>query len=387
MNKTGSGTTLSDFSVPATGGYDGVGNRLSVTASMPGAPASYSGTTTYAYDYGQSANPMLNRSQLTGETSTLNGGYTSRYSYDGGTSTGPGNPTSFNGAVSTFNADNQATNSGYTYDGNGSPTTYQGAAFGYDPQSRLNTFNLDDTFYYNYDGDGLQVSKQEGSNNGTGRVEYFLYDGAVCVAHYLYSGGTNLRDLNTVTFGADGLLSSHDYTYGASSFCTFDERGNVAQSLSSAGAVLGTFLYPVYGNNPFQADSFDEGFGFGGQWGYYSDGDVGLILCTHRYYDPQTGRWLTRDPLGYAGGVNLYGYVKNSPVVWNDRSGCNALGDTLDNIGTTLMNVGGALGSDPINWLLPAPVPIPLPCLGYTGVTLFFDGVGFSLFAGIADAL
>ena len=56
--------------MPATGGYDGVGNRLSVTASMPGAPASYSGTTSYAYDYGQSANPALNRSQLTDETST-----------------------------------------------------------------------------------------------------------------------------------------------------------------------------------------------------------------------------------------------------------------------------------------------------------------------------
>ena len=69
-NKTGAGAVLSDFAVPATGGYDGVGNRLSVTASMPGAPASYSGTTSYAYDYGQSANPALNRSQLTDETST-----------------------------------------------------------------------------------------------------------------------------------------------------------------------------------------------------------------------------------------------------------------------------------------------------------------------------
>ena len=54
-------------------------------------------------------------------------------------------------------------------------------------------------------------------------------------------------------------------------------------------------------------------FGFGGQAGYYTDTETGLILCTHRYYDPANGRWLTRDPIGYAGGVNLYGYCGNDP--------------------------------------------------------------------------
>lgn len=48
--------------------------------------------------------------------------------------------------------------------------------------------------------------------------------------------------------------------------------------------------------------------GFGAKWGYYTDHATGLILCTLRYYDPQTGRWLTRDPIGTAGGMNLYEY-------------------------------------------------------------------------------
>ncbi|WP_246325325.1 RHS repeat-associated core domain-containing protein [Dissulfurirhabdus thermomarina] len=34
----------------------------------------------------------------------------------------------------------------------------------------------------------------------------------------------------------------------------------------------------------------------------------------HRYYDPQTGRYLTPDPLGLAGGINRYAYVQNDPV-------------------------------------------------------------------------
>jgi uncharacterized protein RhaS with RHS repeats len=44
------------------------------------------------------------------------------------------------------------------------------------------------------------------------------------------------------------------------------------------------------------------------------DYESGLQLCGYRYYDRETGRWLTRDPIGYEGGMHLYGYVGNSPV-------------------------------------------------------------------------
>jgi len=40
-----------------------------------------------------------------------------------------------------------------------------------------------------------------------------------------------------------------------------------------------------------------------------------------RYYDPQTGRWLSRDPIGERGGVNLYGFVWNDGVNWFDLLG------------------------------------------------------------------
>ena len=33
-----------------------------------------------------------------------------------------------------------------------------------------------------------------------------------------------------------------------------------------------------------------------------------------RYYDPNTGRWVNRDPIGYDGGLNTYGYVLSNPV-------------------------------------------------------------------------
>ena len=55
-------------------------------------------------------------------------------------------------------------------------------------------------------------------------------------------------------------------------------------------------------------------FGYKAQAGYYTDSETGLILCTYRYYDPTVGRWLTRDPDGYDGGMDLYAYCMNDPV-------------------------------------------------------------------------
>ncbi len=51
-----------------------------------------------------------------------------------------------------------------------------------------------------------------------------------------------------------------------------------------------------------------------GQWGYYTDVETGILLLTHRYLDPATGRFLTRDPIGIEGGINLYAYVGNNAV-------------------------------------------------------------------------
>jgi uncharacterized protein RhaS with RHS repeats len=49
------------------------------------------------------------------------------------------------------------------------------------------------------------------------------------------------------------------------------------------------------------------------------------VLQGHRYYDPSTGTWLTRDPIGYAGGINLYAFCGNNPVNWSDPSGFGSL--------------------------------------------------------------
>ena len=58
-----------------------------------------------------------------------------------------------------------------------------------------------------------------------------------------------------------------------------------------------------------------------GQFGYRTDQTTGPVLAGHRFYQPQTGRWLNRDPIGYDGGMNLYEYCGDDPVNEVDPSG------------------------------------------------------------------
>jgi RHS repeat-associated protein len=57
----------------------------------------------------------------------------------------------------------------------------------------------------------------------------------------------------------------------------------------------------------------------------YHDHESGLYYYGYRYYDPVTGRWPSRDPIGERGGINLYGFVGNSPIDAIDLLGLDVL--------------------------------------------------------------
>ena len=160
--------------------------------------------------------------------------------------------------------------------------------------------------------DGLRAWKQ----TDAGARTYYFYDGSDPVAELDANG--SIQALNT--FGANGLVSRHTTATNASVFYTFDERGNLAQRLDAGGSVLSIDLYDAFGARTGTAPPSDP-WGFEAQWGYQSDTETGLVLCTSRYYDPQQGRFVTRDPVGYDGGDNLYGYVENDPINFSDPSG------------------------------------------------------------------
>lgn len=69
-------------------------------------------------------------------------------------------------------------------------------------------------------------------------------------------------------------------------------------------------------------DSTKQPLRFAGQ---YADTSTGLFYNTFRYYDPDVGRYLTQDPIGIAGGTNLYQYTRNA-TGWIDPFGWASLG-------------------------------------------------------------
>ena len=176
-----------------------------------------------------------------------------------------------------------------------------------------------------YTSDGLRSWKADSGRTRT----YFVYDGDTPVVELTTSGAsTTVAAVNT--FGPIGLVERETPTNGAATFYQFDPQGNVAHRLNaSTGAVLSSDLYEAYGSQ-VNGSALDP-FAWEGQAGYYRDSETGLYLLTHRYYDPMTGRFLNRDPIGLDGGIGLYAYVGGNPVNATDPSGLRPVTGTEQN--------------------------------------------------------
>jgi RHS repeat-associated protein len=245
--------------------------------------------------------------------------------------------------------------SSYTYDANGnrlSRSDSNGTLNAtYDNQDRLNA-NGPTTYSYNLKGE--RVTKVAASQTTT----------------YEYEGMGNLTGVNLPNgTQIEYLLDALDRRVGRKVNGTFvhaflyHDRLRPIAELDSAGAVVSRFVYATNTNVPdymvkagvtyriitddlgsprlvidvttgqvaqrMEHDEFGrvtldsnpgfQPFGFAG--GLY-DPQTGLVHFGAREYDPETGRWTIKDPIGFSGGDgNLYAYVANDPVNYFDPSG------------------------------------------------------------------
>jgi RHS repeat-associated protein len=96
-----------------------------------------------------------------------------------------------------------------------------------------------------------------------------------------------------------------------------DHLGSVREMVSSSGSIVSEATYDPYGVATVSG-SVTPTFQYAG---YYAHQGSGLNLTWYRGYDPVIGRWLARDPIGYEGGINLFRYVGNGPIIRIDSFG------------------------------------------------------------------
>lgn len=250
---------------------------------------------------------------------------------------------------------NGVTDSSYTYDNNSNRTTgsINGSSFTatFDDQDRLLTFN-GLSYEYNDNGDLFEIA--DGSNvtvfttdslsrlksvdiNGTTIVDYRLdWEGrrvgrsvnSTLVNRAIYESTYKLSaELNPSTsalkeyFHATGVNSADYMKVGTDYYRIIkDHLGSPRLVVkASDGTVAQRMDYNEWGKVTADTNPGFQAFGFAG--GIY-DLDTKLVKFGARDYDPNTGRWLSKDPIRFDGGdTNLYGYVLQDPVNGIDPKG------------------------------------------------------------------
>ena len=172
-----------------------------------------------------------------------------------------------------------------------------------------------------------------------------LYDGWNLIAEYSAPSveSTNLTlqaahvwglDLSGTPQGAGGvggLLCSTliaDNSTTEKFYPAYDGNGNISAWLDSSGTLLARMDYSPFGQLVAQYKFTSNAiailsrlpFGFSTK---YTDKETGLLYYGHRYYNPVTGRWQSKDPVEEAGGLNLYASVENDGLNRWDYLGLN----------------------------------------------------------------
>jgi RHS repeat-associated protein len=173
------------------------------------------------------------------------------------------------------------------------------------------------TYVYDVFGNRIETDVWTQSS-GVVTTRRFGYDGANAVLEL--DGSNNLVMRRLFLDGPNRLLARIDNTGTAAWYLT-DDQGSVRKIVNLAGtSVLDAVTYDAFGNVKSES-SAAQGDAYKFQGGRF-DGVTGLILFGRRYYNPGSGTWLQRDPIGFAGGqTNLYSFVGNSPTNSADPSG------------------------------------------------------------------
>ncbi|QIF02262.1 RHS repeat-associated core domain-containing protein [Roseimicrobium sp. ORNL1] len=186
----------------------------------------------------------------------------------------------------------------FTYDDNGNTLTDGLRTFEWDAENRLvKIIQGVNVYEFAYDGIGRRVAQKV---NGTW-AEQWVWSGLILCEERDNAGSVTRRFYGGGEEWVGGS-NAGDYYY------TRDHLGSVRELTDNTAAIRARYTYDLWGQRTQMGGDLNTQWGYTGHFHHVS----GVVLAPFRAYDPGTGRWLSEDPIGELGGVNLYGYVGNS---------------------------------------------------------------------------
>jgi RHS repeat-associated protein len=217
-----------------------------------------------------------------------------------------------------FNKLTSTATASYTYDNNGNLLTKTDSVgittFTWNEENQLIQVSLPDSLTVNYKYDGLGRRIQSTSSSGASQ-------------RYVYDGQEVLLDLNAdwsvaTTYLNDLEVDDHlrqTSTTGGIAYYLADHIGSTAGLTDPTGNILEQMSYDSFGGS---IASTRTRYDFTGR---ERDSETGLIYYRARWYDSSQGRFISEDPEGLAGGLNLYVYAENNPIDSSDPFGLKPL--------------------------------------------------------------
>jgi RHS repeat-associated protein len=201
----------------------------------------------------------------------------------------------------------------FSYDANGNITDIDSRTYVYNQNNRLIRVE-----------EGLDILG-EYTYNGLGQRQIKQVDGVTTVFHYDFDGNIIAESQADGTMTVEYLhvdqsrMAMVDVATGTLYYFHNNYLGTPVLMTDSTGTVVWEGDYKPFGEaGVHPASAVVNNFRFAGQ---YYDEETGLHYNYHRYYDPKTGRYLTPDPIGLAGGINPYVYTENNPINLIDPEG------------------------------------------------------------------
>jgi len=246
----------------------------------------------------------------------------------------------------TYNPNSQLTKIGdnsLSYNPNGSlaskNSSQSAQAFSYDNEDRLTAFtpSSGSSLKFGYDGLGNRIYKTVGST-----TTRFVNDTSGSLSNVLAETNSSNTIQKYYLYGA-GMISQGGSSSSSRQYLITDGQGNVRFLTDPSGDKVKSYNYDPFGNLVSSVGTQDGVYRFSGE---QNDTESGLYFLRARYYDPTSGRFISRDPVsGYTRipqTQNAYTYAGNNPINLIDPLGLDYTDVSIGG-GARFFNIGAGV--------------------------------------------